>query len=136
MAALLLVNERTGHLMASAVEIAVTAAARAKGWAGRERIEVTSALVLSPCWAVHTAFVRMPIDVAFVDRNGCVVRCVREMKPWSAAVSLRAHAAIEFAAGSLRSHDLRIGDRLCVTPVFDPASSRAAETSTPKRLSA
>jgi uncharacterized membrane protein (UPF0127 family) len=121
MATLLLVNERTGHLVASAVEIASSRRARRKGLLGRDRIELAEALVLTPCCAVHTAFMRMPIDVAFVDREGRVVRLVREMKPWNAALSLRAHAAIEFAAGSLRSHDLKLGDRLCVRPVFEPS---------------
>jgi uncharacterized membrane protein (UPF0127 family) len=123
MATLLLVNERTGHLVASAVEIASTRSARRKGLLGRDRIELAEALVLAPCCAVHTAFMRMPIDVAFVDREGRVVRLVREMRPWNAAMSLRAHAAIEFAAGSLRSHDLKIGDRLCVRPVFEASQA-------------
>ena len=122
MATLLLLNERTGHLVASAVEIAATRSARRKGLLGRDSIEMTSALVLAPCCAVHTAFMRMPIDVAFVDREGRIVRLVREMGPWKAAMSLRAHAVIEFAAGSLRSHDLQLGDRLCVKPVFETAA--------------
>jgi uncharacterized membrane protein (UPF0127 family) len=62
---------------------------------------------------------RFPIDVAFVDRDGRVIRFVRDLKPWNIAVSLRARAAIEFAAGSLRARDVRLGDRLYVRPVFE-----------------
>jgi len=130
MATLLLLNERTGHLVASTVAIAATRAARRKGLLGRDRIDAAEALVLAPCFAVHTAFMRMPIDVAFVDRDGRVVRLVREMKPWKAAVALRAHAAIELAAGSLRSHDLQLGDRLCVRPVFETAAGVRLTAST------
>jgi len=125
MSTLLLVNERTGHLVASAVEIAATRASGRNPLAGRDRIELASAVVLTPCFAVHTAFMRTPIDVAFVDRDGRIVRLVREMQPWKAAVSLRAHAAIELAPGSLRSHDVKIGDRLCMRLVTDLYFSRA-----------
>jgi uncharacterized membrane protein (UPF0127 family) len=119
---LLLMNERTGQLVASHVELAATRATRRKGLLGRRGLDAQRALVLAPCCSIHTAFMKFPIDVVFVDRQGRVVRFVREMKPWSAAIAMRAHAAIEFAAGSLRLRDIRLGDRLYVRPVFDTAA--------------
>jgi hypothetical protein len=122
MPTLLLVNERTGHLIASEVELASTRRSRRKGLLGRDKLDADAALLLAPCCSIHTAFMRFAIDVAFVDRQGRVIRFVREMKPWSAAMSLRAHAAIEFAAGSLRARDVKLGDRLFVKPLFDTAA--------------
>lgn len=119
--AMLLLNERTGHLIASDVELASTRESRRKGLLGRNSLDVEAALVLAPCCSIHTAFMRFPIDVAFVDRDGRVIRFVRDLKPWKIAISLRARAAIEFAAGSLRARDVRLGDRLYVRPVFEPA---------------
>jgi len=66
--------------------------------------------MLAPCPAVHTAFMRFPIDVVFVDREGRVRKIVRGLAPWRISASLGAYAAIEFTAGDER--DLVPGDRL------------------------
>ncbi|MBI3491726.1 MAG: DUF192 domain-containing protein, partial [Acidobacteria bacterium] len=65
-----IVNERTDEIVASAVEIATTSASRRRGLLGRDRFDACAALILSPCWTIHTAFMRFPIDVAFVSREG------------------------------------------------------------------
>lgn len=122
MSTLLLVNERTGQLVASEVELAATRRARRQGLLGRDRLDSDAALLLAPCCSIHTAFMKFAIDVAFVDRQGQVIRFVRDMQPWKIAISLRAHAAIEFPAGALRSRDVKIGDRLYVRPLFDTAA--------------
>jgi len=107
-----IVNERTSAVVASAVELADTRAARNRGLLGRDRLEPGSALVISPCLAVHTAFMRFAIDVVFVDRNGCVVRMVRHLTPWRMAAAWRARRVIELPAGELHARDVRVGDRL------------------------
>jgi hypothetical protein len=122
MSTLSLVNERTGQSIASALEIAATRRARRKGLLGRDGLERDAALLLAPCCSIHTAFMRFSIDVAFVDRQGQVIRFARELGPWKIAIALRAHAAIEFPAGALRARDVKLGDRLYVRPVFDTAA--------------
>jgi uncharacterized protein len=134
--AMLLLNERTGELVASDVELASTRETRRKGLLGRDSLDAKAALVLAPCCSIHTAFMRFPIDVAFVDRDGRVIRFVRDLKPWNIAVSLRARAAIEFAAGSLRARDVRLGDRLYVRPVFDAGVAMRTKTSSAPDLPA
>jgi hypothetical protein len=69
-----LVNERTGATVASDVELAVDRPTRRRGLLGRAAMNPASAMVLSPCWMVHTAFMQFAIDVVFVDRDGRVVR--------------------------------------------------------------
>lgn len=108
----MLVHERTREVIATRVELAVTRRARRVGLLGRTRIDDTAALVLAPCLAVHTAFMRFPIDVLFVDRHGRALRVVHELRPWRAAVAPRSYAAIELAAGVLRQRGVTPGDRL------------------------
>lgn len=107
-----LVNQRTGAPIATAVERAVTRASRRRGLLGRDRLDASCALMLEPCAAVHTAFMRFAIDVVFVDRQGYTVKIVRDLAPWRIAVAPRAHAVVEMAAGSLEHVDLSVGDRL------------------------
>ena len=119
-----LVNGRTHLLLASAVELASTRASRRRGLLGREGLDPSAALILAPCVAVHTAFMRFAIDVVFVDRHGCALKIVRELAPWRIAVSPLAHAVIELAGGSLRSRDVSVGDRLYLARLSRPPGRR------------
>jgi uncharacterized protein len=106
----MLVNRRTGRAIASSVEVASTRRSRRKGLLGRDALDADSAMVLTPCCAVHTAFMRFSIDVVFVSRDGKVLRIVRGLPPWRAAWSLRAHTVVELAAGTPATQDLAVGD--------------------------
>lgn len=108
---MMLVDERTHEVVAIHVELAMTRRTRRVGLLGRDHLDADAALVLAPCLAVHTAFMRFPIDVAFVDRCGRTVRLVHGLAPWRMAVAPRAYAAIELAAGALRRHEVDVGDR-------------------------
>jgi uncharacterized membrane protein (UPF0127 family) len=71
-------------------------------------------MVIAPTNAVHTWFMRFPIDIAFVDRQGRVVKACHSVKPWRLAAALRGYAVIELAAGSLARCDTFSGDILSV----------------------
>lgn len=117
MPTLKLINERTSRVVAHTVAIASTRRARRRGLLGRDRMDTGSALMLTPCAAIHTAFMRFPIDVVFLDRHGCAVRVVRRLRPWRIAVAGRARAAIELEAGGLGDDAVVVGDRLYLTPL-------------------
>ncbi len=107
-----LVCDRTQDTVATTVEVASTREERRRGLLGRDGLDPGSALVLTPCAAIHTAFMRFPIDAVFLGRDGRVVRIVRGLQPWRIAVSLRARAVVELAAGVLERHPVEVGDRL------------------------
>jgi uncharacterized protein len=112
--AVFLVNERTRAPIATEVEVAETRADRRRGLLGRDSQDPSAARVLTPCVAVHTAFMRFPIDVAFLDHDGYAVKLVSNLVPWRIAAAARAHTVVELAAGSLRRHAVAVGDRLYV----------------------
>lgn len=109
---LALVNQRTDAAVADRVEVAVTRSTRRKGLLGRSALDESSALVLAPCAAVHTMFMRFAIDVVFVDADGRALRTVPNLGPWRIAVEPFAHAVVELPAGSLTKRHVQIGDRL------------------------
>ena len=109
---LALMNARSGGMVATTTELAVTRSARRQGLLDRTALDPSSALVLAPCLMIHTAFMRFPIDVIFVDRAGRVVRIVRDLGPWRIAASFGAYATVELAAGALVSRDVAVGDYL------------------------
>jgi len=116
-----LVNERTRGTVASIVELAVSRGERRRGLLGRHGLDASAALMLAPCAAVHTAFMRFPLDVVFVDRTGRVRKIVRGLGPWRMSASLGAYAAIELAAAGPR--DLVPGDRLYLSGEDTDASA-------------
>jgi hypothetical protein len=111
-----LFNERTKEPIATKVEIAATRGSRRRGLLGRDHLDEASAMLLAPCAAVHTAGMRFPIDVVFVDRQGYAVKVVRNLRPWRIALSTSGRAVIEMAAGSLRWGQVVPGDRLFLAP--------------------
>jgi uncharacterized membrane protein (UPF0127 family) len=116
-------NDRTRSAVALEVDVAATRAARRRGLLGRESLGANEGLLLSPCKAVHTVGMRFPIDVIFIDRDGRAVRIVRSLSPWRIAMSARAKAVIELAAGQAAAGDIQVGDLLYLAPAA-PARKR------------
>jgi uncharacterized protein len=94
-------NTRTGDILARNVVGAFDSAARKHGLLGRERWDAGNALVIAPSNAVHTFFMKFPIDLLFVRRDGRVVKALGPVKPWRVAGALRAYAVIELPGGVL-----------------------------------
>lgn len=92
------------------LEIATSYRARTKGLLGRDSLD--GALLLSPANSVHTFRMRMPIDVAYLDRRLTVVT-VRTMPPGRLGLPrLRARHVIEAEAGAMERWGLRVGVRV------------------------
>ena len=124
-----LVNERTGSVVAAVLEAAVDSASRRRGLLGRDGLAERHGLVLAPCSAVHTCFMRFPIDVLFVARDGRVVKMVERLGAWRVAGSLRAFATIELPAGTLRHGELATGDRVVIRPAGAEGTATSSGTS-------
>ncbi|MFE4048256.1 DUF192 domain-containing protein [Streptomyces sp. YIM B13518] len=93
-----------------ALEIAASYRARTKGLLGRDSLD--GALLLSPANSVHTFRMRMPIDVAYLDRRLRVV-AVRTMPPGRLGLPrLRARHVLEAEAGAMAGWGLRAGARV------------------------
>ena len=95
------------RVLASA-ELADTKRTRARGLLGRDGIE--GALVLRPCRWVHTLRMRFPIDVAFLDSDGMVIRIVRMRRQRMGLPVSRARMVIEAEAGALGRWGVHVGD--------------------------
>ena len=107
-------NARHAGIVARTIETAFDSPARNRGLLGRSSLADDQALILAPCSSIHTFFMQFAIDVAFVDREGRILRVRRALGPWRLQVAFRAFAVIELASGRLDRSDTRIGDRLHV----------------------
>lgn len=71
-------------------------------------------MIIAPTNAIHTFFMKFPIDVLFVAKDGRVVKIREALPPWRIAGGWGAFCVIELAAGGLRSSATQNADFLCV----------------------
>ncbi|CAL9435805.1 DUF192 domain-containing protein [Streptomyces sp. enrichment culture] len=94
------------------LELACSYRARTRGLLGRDSVD--GAMLLSPAGSVHTFRMRMPIDVAYLDRRLRVV-AVRTMPPGRLGrPRLRARHVLEAEAGAMARWGLEAGTRVTV----------------------
>lgn len=95
------------RVLASA-EVARDRRAKGRGLLGRTSVD--GALVLEGCRWIHTIGMRIPIDVAYLDPEGVVVKIVR-MAPNRIGAPVRAaRTVIEAEAGAVERWGLHLGD--------------------------
>jgi hypothetical protein len=110
-----LTNTRNNRVVAHTLLTAFDSATRRTGLLKHESLEEGHALIIAPSNAIHTFWMRFAIDVAFVRRDGQVVKVRSAVKPWRIAAAWRGYAVIELAAGALSVSDTQSGDVLQVT---------------------
>ena len=107
-------NARNGRIVASHVIAAFDSASRRTGLLQHNTFAEGSALIIAPSNAIHTFFMKFPIDLAFFSRSGCVLKVCHAVPAWRIAGSLRAFGVVELPAGSLAQSDTHAGDQLRV----------------------
>ena len=110
-------NQRTGQLVATALEPAFESASRKRGLLGRDGLAPGHALVIAPCNMVHTFFMRFAIDILIVSRRGVVVKAAAAVRARRLVGAWRGFAVMELAAGALSGSGTRTGDVLSVEPL-------------------
>lgn len=94
------------------LEIAGSYRARTKGLLGRDSVQ--GAILLSPANSVHTLRMRMPIDVAYLDRRFVVI-AVRTMRVGRIGLPrLRSRHVLEAEAGAMAEWGVKAGVRVAV----------------------
>lgn len=84
------------------VEVAHTFAERSRGLLGRTALAPDRGMLIERCNAIHTLFMKFPIDVVFLDRTGAPVKVVKNIRPGRVCVwgGWRAKKTLELAAGT------------------------------------
>ena len=62
--------------------VARTLFERIRGLVGTKSLPEGEGMLILRCNSIHTFFMSFPIDAAFLDRDGNVVKTVRNIRPW------------------------------------------------------
>jgi uncharacterized membrane protein (UPF0127 family) len=98
-----------GRVLCS-LEVASTHAARRHGLLGRDG--TGGALLIDRCRWVHTVGMRFALDVAYLDREGNVLKTVRMLPQRVGLPMVRARSVVEAEAGAFARWGLHVGDHL------------------------
>ena len=104
-------------VLATRIEAAFDSETRRRGLLGRSQFADGSALVIAPCSAVHTFFMKMAIDVIFVSRSGVILKIYSSLPAWRLAFAFGAFAAIELPAGTLSRSQTKREHRLHLSSI-------------------
>ncbi|MBR4665265.1 MAG: DUF192 domain-containing protein [Lentisphaeria bacterium] len=95
--------------------------ARLSGLIGKHFSPALDGMVFDRCNAIHTFFMRYPIDVIFADEKYRVLKTVPAFPPWRPFLACKnAFYVIELPAGTLESSATAVGDQLDLTGALSP----------------
>jgi uncharacterized membrane protein (UPF0127 family) len=86
---------------------------RMRGMLGR-RFDNFDSMLFKRNNSVHTWFMGIPIDVAFLDDEGVVMSLSQNLRPWRMTGCFSAKMTIELPAGVFERTGTVVGDRLDV----------------------
>jgi hypothetical protein len=113
-----IVDRERGHVVCERCVVARDPFTRLKGLLGRRELPSEEGLLLQPTAAIHTWFMRFPIDAVFLNRSLTVLEVVPDLGRWRMAAHRGARAVLELRAGECERRGIRPGDRLAV---LDPS---------------
>jgi uncharacterized protein len=108
----LTLRREDGRIVCERCVVADRAHRRMRGLLGRRRLNPGQGMVLRPAFAIHTHFMRFPIDVVFLDSDQVVIAIEKNLKPWRTASCRGAREVVELAADECERRGLEVGDRV------------------------
>ncbi|GHH96688.1 DUF192 domain-containing protein [Neobacillus kokaensis] len=108
-----LVCRDNGKTIADSIEPAVTFFARLKGLMFRRQLSIGGGLYLHPCKAIHTFFMKFPIDVLYLDKDWKVVGLEEQLESGRVGkIFPNITSVIELKSGSIKKKGIQEGQTL------------------------
>ena len=108
----LTLRREDGRVVAESVVVADSTGRRLRGLLGKKELPSGHAVLLRPAWSIHTAFMRFPIDVVFLDADQIVIKIVPNLPSFKTASCRGAREVVELRAGECERRGLALGDRV------------------------
>src|SRR6187431_1600845 len=108
----LTLRREDGRVVAESVTVADSTGRRLRGLLGKKDLPSGQGVLLRPAWSIHTAFMRFPIDVVFLDADQVVVKIVPSLPAFRTASCRGAREVVELRSGECEKRGLSLGDRV------------------------
>ena len=111
-------NLTRGTSVADRCRVASSLRERTVGLLATPSLEAGGGLLIERTQSIHMFFMRYPIDVAFIDRDGMVRRVLSGLRPWRVVWWARgARDCVELPVGAIEASGTVPGDQLAVIPL-------------------
>ncbi len=111
-----IINSSGNMILGGNVSVAKTFFGRLKGLMFRNRLDDGEGLLIVPCSMIHTFFMKISIDVLFLDGQGTVIYIMENLPPWKCSPPVsKAASVLELPAGTVKKTGTCTKDRL----IFD-----------------
>jgi uncharacterized protein len=112
-------NRTRGTVLCERLESAGGFTGQSRGLLGRDGLDSNSGMLFVssiPLMWMHMFFMRFPIDIVFLNREGCVLHICHRLRPWRLSpIIWRARKALELPAGAAAASSTRPGDLIELT---------------------
>lgn len=87
-----------------------------RGLMGMRHLPQGDGLLIPRCNSIHTHFMRIPIDILYIDENHCVVDIDARMDAWRIGRTRKvATAVVEVPSGTADRTHCHVGDQLLIS---------------------
>lgn len=108
-----IVNLTRGSSLGREIGVADNLWTRFMGLMGKGSLLEGHGLHIVPCSSVHMFFMRIALDVVYLDAGMRVVKTVPNLKPWRISFGARgAKSVLELPVGTIQRSRTEIGDQL------------------------
>lgn len=109
------VQSSDGRVVVSKLRLAESHWEKFRGLMLDTSLQPDEALLIRKCNSIHCCFMRMAIDVLFIDDEGRILHIIPEMRPWTfSPIVKKARDVIECYPGTVQRTGLKVGDVLTV----------------------
>lgn len=110
-----IIGNSSEEILLSKVTLANSFWLRLRGLMFRKSLGSAGGMLFPKCNAIHCCFMRMDIDVCFLDKNGVVLKVIPNMRPWRFSPIVRgAVSVLECSAGTAKRLGIQTGSTLVV----------------------
>jgi uncharacterized membrane protein (UPF0127 family) len=108
-------NLTRGTMVADRARCARSMLSRMRGLIGRRELASGEGLVLTPCSGIHMFWMRIPLDVVFLNRHNQVICAVSGLPTWTMLPWVRgATSAVELPIGTVHETRTAPGDLMSI----------------------
>jgi uncharacterized membrane protein (UPF0127 family) len=111
------VNRTRGTVLGERIGRADNLWTRFWGLMGRGSLPEGGGLHIVPCSSLHMFFMRIPLDVVYLDGEQRVVKVVGDLKPWRISAARGAKTVLELPVGTIARTGTAPGDEIDVSAV-------------------
>ena len=108
-----LINQTQNQPIADKVMVADNYWLRLKGLLGKKELNDGEGLWLKPCNSVHMFFMKIPLDLVFLDKDNKVIHLIENLKPWQVSpVVKESKSVLELPVGLINLTRISLKDTL------------------------